>query len=69
MRADVLISTTLGAKVVSLPALGTGFGPLTVAEFAAALKHTLARDWAPLEQLKVVLRTEEDAETVRAAVR
>src|SRR5262249_12786348 len=27
----------LGAKVVSLPALGTGFGPLTMDDFAAAL--------------------------------
>jgi O-acetyl-ADP-ribose deacetylase (regulator of RNase III) len=59
----------LGAKVVSVPALGTGFGPLTMTDFGAALKRALARDWAPLEVLRVVLRTEDDAETVRAAIR
>jgi len=59
----------LGAKVVSVPALGTGFGPLTMSDFVTALKHALARDWAPLEQLKVVLRTEDDAETIRDAIR
>jgi O-acetyl-ADP-ribose deacetylase (regulator of RNase III) len=60
---------TLGAKVVSVPALATGFGPLTMADFAAALKEVMARAWEPLEQLKVVLRNEEDAETVRAGIR
>src|SRR5262245_60357759 len=58
----------LGAKTVTLPALATGFGPLAMDDFAAALKQALARDWAPIEQLKVVLRTEEDAESVRAAL-
>src|SRR6516162_2484004 len=33
----------LGAKVVSVPALGTGFGPLTMKDFGAALKQALAR--------------------------
>lgn len=59
----------LGAKTVTLPALATGFGPLTMSDFAAALKMALARDWSPLDQLKVVLRTEDDADTVRAALR
>ncbi|MBY0459176.1 MAG: macro domain-containing protein, partial [Gemmataceae bacterium] len=48
----------LGAKVVTLPALATGFGPLTVEDFAAALKQVLTADWRPLEELKVVLKDE-----------
>ena len=59
----------LGAKVVSMPALGTGFGPLTMADFAAALKTALARDWAPLDVLKVVLKDEDAAAAVRAGLR
>ena len=58
----------LGAKTVTLPALATGFGPLAMADFAAALKQALARDWSPIERLKVVLRNEDDADTVRAAL-
>lgn len=59
----------LGAKVVSVPALGTGFGPLTMDDFATALKQALARDWSPLELLKVVLKDEDAAEIVREVIR
>jgi len=45
----------LGAKVVSIPALATGFGPLSMEDFAAALKQATAREWSPIETLKVVL--------------
>jgi O-acetyl-ADP-ribose deacetylase (regulator of RNase III) len=58
----------LGARTVTLPALATGFGPLSMEEFAAALGRATAREWAPLEVLKVVLRQEGDADTVRAAL-
>ena len=59
----------LGAKVVSLPALGTGFGPLTMDEFARALKTALAGDWEPLTLLKVVLKDEDAADAVRVGLR
>jgi len=55
----------LGARVVSIAALATGFGPLLIAEFATALRRAIECDWEPLETLKVVLKTEEDAEIVR----
>jgi O-acetyl-ADP-ribose deacetylase (regulator of RNase III) len=58
----------LGARAVTMPALATGFGPLSLEEFAAALGRATARDWAPLEVLKVVLRQQENADTVRAAL-
>ena len=58
----------LGARTVTLPALATGFGPLTITDFAEALKQALARDWSPIESLKVVLRNEDDADTARAAL-
>jgi O-acetyl-ADP-ribose deacetylase len=58
----------LGAKVVTMPALATGFGPLSMDDFAAALKQALARDWSPLEVLKVVLRDDDVAEVVRAGL-
>lgn len=55
----------LYARTVTIPALATGFGPLSMEEFATALSRATARDWSPLAVLKVVLRQEEDAETVR----
>jgi O-acetyl-ADP-ribose deacetylase (regulator of RNase III) len=58
----------LGAQVVSIPALATGFGPLSMEDFATALRQATDRDWTPLETLKVVLRNPEDAETVRVAL-
>ncbi len=59
----------LGARTVTLPALATGFGPLSMEDFAAALKRALAHDWAPLETLTVVLKQEEDAQKVRNTLR
>jgi O-acetyl-ADP-ribose deacetylase (regulator of RNase III) len=58
----------LGAKTVSMPALATGFGPLSMEEFATALGQALERDWTPLETLKVVLKHEEDAVRVRSVL-
>jgi len=58
----------LKARTVTMPALATGFGPLSMEEFAEALCSAAARDWSPLEVLKVVLRQQEDADRVRAVL-
>jgi O-acetyl-ADP-ribose deacetylase (regulator of RNase III) len=58
----------LGARIVTLPALATGFGPLSMEEFAEALSQATVWDWSPLKALKVVLLREEDANTVRAVL-
>src|SRR5262249_11688901 len=58
----------LDARTVTIPALATGFGTLSMDEFAVALSHATARDWRPIQVLKVVLLQEEDAETVRAVL-
>jgi O-acetyl-ADP-ribose deacetylase (regulator of RNase III) len=58
----------LDARVVTIPALATGFGPLSMEDFATALGQALDGDWAPLETLKVVLKHAEDAEKVRSVL-
>jgi O-acetyl-ADP-ribose deacetylase (regulator of RNase III) len=68
--ADTLVTALrqareLGARVVSTPALATGFGPLSMEQFATALRQATERDWSPLETLKVVLKNEGDVEAVR----
>jgi O-acetyl-ADP-ribose deacetylase (regulator of RNase III) len=55
----------LGARVVCIPALATGFGPLSIEDFATAVARATEQDWSPLETLKVALLREEDAEIVR----
>jgi O-acetyl-ADP-ribose deacetylase (regulator of RNase III) len=55
----------LDARTVNLAALATGFGPLLMEDFAAALRQALVQDWAPLEMLQVVVKHEEEAATIR----
>jgi O-acetyl-ADP-ribose deacetylase len=59
------LSRELDARTVTIPALATGFGPLSMMTFATALSRAIARDWSPLEILKVVLLQREDADTVQ----
>jgi O-acetyl-ADP-ribose deacetylase (regulator of RNase III) len=68
IRRSLAQARELGARTVTLPALATGFGPLSMAEFAEALSQATRQDWSPLESLKVVLLREEDAEAVRAVL-
>jgi O-acetyl-ADP-ribose deacetylase (regulator of RNase III) len=58
----------LAARTVNLAALATGFGPLSMEEFAAALRQALAWDWAPLQTLRVVVKHEEEAARIRAVL-
>ena len=37
-------------------------------DFARALRQALAEDWTPLEVVKVVVKHEEEAETIRNAL-
>lgn len=55
----------LDARTVTLAALATGFGPLLMEDFAAALKQALLHGWGPLESLKIVVKHEEEAARIR----
>jgi O-acetyl-ADP-ribose deacetylase (regulator of RNase III) len=69
LRRALTQAGELGAKTVNVPALATGFGPLSMEDFAEALKQVIGGDWMPVETLKVVLRQPEDAERVRNVLR
>jgi O-acetyl-ADP-ribose deacetylase (regulator of RNase III) len=62
------MAQSLGAKLVSMPMLATGFGPLDAHQFANAVSPVLRRDWAPVEQFIVVVRRDEDAEIVKSVL-
>ena len=53
------------AKTVTLSALATGFGPLSMEEFASALNPVLQYDWSPLENLIVVVKHSQEVEQIR----
>lgn len=59
----------LGARTVALPALATGYGPLSAADFGRALVLALASGADEgLTELRVVLWRPEQAEAVRATL-
>jgi O-acetyl-ADP-ribose deacetylase (regulator of RNase III) len=49
----------LGALTVAMPALATGYGHLTIEEFAKGLSQALQTDWRPIRQVTVVVREAE----------
>lgn len=61
-------SACLGARTVALPALATGYGPLTIAAFAAALRDALSQADEPIEELRVITRHPDEAEVVAASL-
>lgn len=65
LKCAITKARELGALSVALPALATGYGHLSLEEFAQALAETMDNDWAPIEHVIVVLRTAEAADIVR----
>jgi O-acetyl-ADP-ribose deacetylase (regulator of RNase III) len=61
------IAQELESSSLSMPTLATGYGHLTMESFAKAFAITVARDWSPLHQIYLVVRSEQDAEIVRNA--
>ena len=61
-------ASRLGARTVATPAIATGYGPLTISEFARGLREAVKGDYPGIEELRVVLRREEDVAGVRRIV-
>ena len=59
------MAMSLGARKVSLTALATGFGDLTLGDFAEALRPLLDRDFPPIKE--VCIRLMEDYRLVQLA--
>lgn len=58
----------LGARRVALAALATGYGRMPVAHFADAIRPLLAGDWAPISDVTICVRREEDAAALRSVI-
>jgi O-acetyl-ADP-ribose deacetylase (regulator of RNase III) len=61
-------ASRLGAKTVATPAIATGYGPLTIADFAQACQKGLRKSYPGLEELRIVLRAQEDVDVVTRQV-
>ena len=69
LRTVLTESRRLGAKTVAMPALATGYGHLSMEQFAAGFVRAVATgECAPIERVVVVVRKEEDAEIIRHAM-
>ena len=61
IQKALIEASGLGARTVALPALATGYGPLSIAEFGYALRQALDQGpYHPIEELRVVLARESD---------
>lgn len=68
LRKALAEAGSLGAKTVATPALATGYGPLSIADFGAALASALQGSYPGIEELRVVLRDSDGVEAVRRRV-
>ena len=67
LKAVFSLAEKIGARSVVLPALATGYGPLTMNEFGQALAVAM-KNRHDINELTVVVRREEDAEAIRSAL-
>jgi O-acetyl-ADP-ribose deacetylase (regulator of RNase III) len=58
----------LRAESIVLPMLGTGYGPLTPEQFAAALLPLIQRDWSPVVRVTLVVRRSDDLQTLQESL-
>ena len=66
---DALVEAErLGGVHVTLPALATGYGPLSMEQFAASVRLALDRFEGKIRKLTIVLRHGHEADAVRKAL-
>lgn len=58
-------AASLGARSISVPAVATGYGQLSISTFAKAVAPLTSRDWPPLKDVQLVMFTEENALVLR----
>ena len=68
LEAALKEASNLGVRSVATPALATGYGPLSIAEFGAALKGAILGEFPGIEELRVVLRRSDAVDEVSRIV-
>lgn len=65
LRAAFELAKVHAAESVSLPTLATGYGPMTIEDFATVFSDTVLGNCS-IPKVRLVLRTEENAALVRS---
>ena len=66
LRKALTEAAALGAKTVATPAIATGYGPLSMSDFAEALASALEGSFPGIEELRVVLRNADDVKSIKS---
>ena len=65
VEASLDRAAAMGARRVALTALATGFGRMSMRDFAGAIEPLAGREWPPIEEVVVCVRNSSDAEVLR----
>ena len=68
VREALRQAAVLGARKVALAAVGTGYGRLTMQEFAQGILPLLGQDVPPVEEVVVCVRNPQDAQELSASL-
>jgi O-acetyl-ADP-ribose deacetylase (regulator of RNase III) len=60
VRAALRAAADCGARVVALTALATGYGRLSIGQFAQGLPDVIAEDFTPISEVIIGVRGSED---------
>ncbi|MDB5327250.1 MAG: Appr-p processing protein, partial [Phycisphaerales bacterium] len=64
VRACLHAAAEHGAQTVALTALATGYGKLTIGQFAEGLSGVIDEDFSPIRGVTIVVRGVDDAEEI-----
>jgi O-acetyl-ADP-ribose deacetylase (regulator of RNase III) len=62
------LAGTLNALTVAMPTLATGYGPLSIESFAAALADVVVKGCFSVERVAVVVRSSDNAKIINSAL-
>lgn len=68
LAESLRLAASLDARSVALTAVGTGYGRLSLSQFAKALDPVIRQAFPPLERVVLGLRSRHDAEELEALV-
>jgi O-acetyl-ADP-ribose deacetylase len=62
LERAIATAQALKAKSVAMPTVATGFGHLSIEQFAESLSLAMKTNWSPIEPVVVVVRTPENTD-------
>jgi len=57
----------LGARTITMPTLATGYGPMSIHDFALAFRNVVGDEFA-LDKVTIVVRSQQNADTISSVL-